>query len=65
MPEQTDRLLVDTIVGAENKSGRVLNLPTGNGLLTRKLDEAGVEIVGADLFPSCLSGSRRKWSRRT
>ncbi len=51
MPEQTDRLLVDTIVGAENKSGRVLNLPTGNGLLTRKLDEAGVEIVGADLFP--------------
>lgn len=51
MPEATDRILVEAILADDGTSKRVLNLPSGNGELSRKLALAGVDVTGADLFP--------------
>ena len=51
MPDETDRILVEAILADGGVSSRVLNLPAGNGELTRKLATAGVQVTGADLFP--------------
>lgn len=50
MSAATDRRLVE-IVSKVAGGGRVLDLPAGDGELLRKLSEAGVDAVGADLFP--------------
>lgn len=51
MPQLADALLVDAVLAAGLRGRRVLDVPAGDGELSRKLDAAGVLVTSADLFP--------------
>jgi len=53
MSERVDRVLVEGLLsrGEASDPVRVLNLPSGDGELSRLLDERGAQATSADLFP--------------
>ena len=54
MSDAIDRFLVEKIAAVRSGGEgalRVLDLPAGDGELSRKLDAAGLNVTGADLFP--------------
>ncbi|MCE2390044.1 MAG: class I SAM-dependent methyltransferase [Proteobacteria bacterium] len=60
MSDAIDSFLVAKIAEGRPDGGRalrVLDLPAGDGELSRKLDAAGLSVTGADLFPNA-SGFR-------
>lgn len=51
MSDAVDALLVNAARSAGLEGARVLNLPAGDGMLSKRLEEAGHTVVSADLFP--------------
>ncbi len=51
MSDAVDTLLVGAAREAGVVKARVLNVPAGDGMLSKRLDEAGHSAVSADLFP--------------
>lgn len=51
MSHRVDRLLLDRVGSALPRGAKLLDLPAGDGDLTRKLSEAGYAVTAADRFP--------------
>ena len=60
MSERVDQFLLSEISRHARASGEVLDLPCGDGALSKLLDAAGFSVTPADLFPEALS-----WAGRT
>ena len=53
MAKWVDQFLVDDIQSSLPE-GRVLDIPTGSGNISKLLGDAGYEVTPADLFPECF-----------
>ncbi len=51
MSLKTNHLLIDKILKSERRGGQTLNFPSGTGHLTEMMEEAGIDVTAADLFP--------------
>jgi len=58
--QQDDQRLLATIAETAPAGSRLLNLPAGEGLLSRQLREHGHDVVSADLFPEGCTQSGDK-----
>lgn len=49
--ETSNRLLLEKVLQLEKRGGRTLNFPSGFGRMTEMMEEAGIDVTAADLFP--------------